>query len=108
MPPDPRRPTEEVWAGLRTRLEGVAGRATRRPVLVGIDGRSGSGKTDLAASLDERVRTSGRSCTLVHLDDLYRGWTGLSAALRPLCEDVVTPLSGGAAVSSLSAVIASR
>ena len=64
-------------------------------MLVGIDGRSGSGKTDLAAALDERVRRSGCSSTLVHLDDLYRGWTGLSAALRPLCEEVLTPLSRG-------------
>lgn len=96
MPPDPGRPTEEVWAGLRTRLEGAAGRsAPRRPVLVGIDGRSGSGKTDLAVALAACVRTSGRSCTLVHLDDLYPGWSGLSAALGPLCEEVLTPLSRG-------------
>lgn len=40
-----------------------------------IDGRSGSGKTELAALISE-----GRSVDVVHLDDVYPGWSGLAAA----------------------------
>jgi uridine kinase len=40
-----------------------------------IDGRSGSGKTELATLIGE-----GRSVDLVHLDDIYPGWHGLAAA----------------------------
>ncbi len=41
--------------------------------LVLVDGPAGSGKTTLAESLGAPV---------VHLDDLFEGWTGLAAGLR--------------------------
>jgi hypothetical protein len=86
-----------LWPGLRTvLLEATAADAAhRRPVLVGIDGRSGSGKTDLATCLVEAVRGTGRSCSLLRLDDLYPGWSGLAAGLEPLCSGVVRPLRRG-------------
>lgn len=40
-----------------------------------IDGRSGSGKTSLAAELAPLM-----GATIVHMDDLYHGWYGLEAA----------------------------
>lgn len=45
------------------------------PVVTIIDGRSGSGKTCLALSLAEELEA-----TVLHMDDLYRGWEGLSEA----------------------------
>jgi uridine kinase len=45
-----------------------------RPILL-IDGRSGSGKTELAAEL-----ATGLGAQLVRLDDIYPGWDGLEAA----------------------------
>ena len=39
-----------------------------------IDGRSGSGKSELAAAI-----AAGTTAQLVHLDDLYPGWGGLAA-----------------------------
>ncbi|GGK74397.1 para-aminobenzoate synthase [Ornithinimicrobium pekingense] len=88
---------DALWPGLSARLLTVAreGREPRRPVLVGVDGRSGSGKTDLAAGLAEAVRELGLGCAVVHLDDLYPGWSGLAASLTPLCADVVAPLTRG-------------
>ena len=65
------------------------------PVLVGVDGRSGSGKTELADRLRDVLTGGGTPPAVVHLDDLYRGWTGLSAGLTLLCEHVVAPLRAG-------------
>lgn len=45
-----------------------------------IDGRSGSGKTELAAALLAAVPTA----QVLHLDDVYRGWGGLAEASRAL------------------------
>lgn len=46
-------------------------------VVVIIDGPAGSGKTTVAGHLHEVARASGVSCAVVHMDDLYAGWTGL-------------------------------
>ncbi|MGC5585768.1 hypothetical protein [Ornithinimicrobium sp. W1665] len=67
------------------------------PVLVGVDGRSGAGKTDLAAAAAQLLDRSGHAARVVHLEDLYPGWSGLAAALPRLCEEVVAPLLGGGA-----------
>jgi uridine kinase len=55
--------------------------------LLAIDGPSGAGKTTLAAE----ISLLAPSATVVHLDDLYAGWSGLpriaeslSGLLRPL------------------------
>jgi hypothetical protein len=50
----------------------------RRCVL--IDGRSGSGKTELADAIVARLP----AVQLLHLDDLYPGWSGLAAASAAL------------------------
>lgn len=44
--------------------------------LLCIDGPAGSGKTTLAAAVAEEVEA-----TVVHMDDLYAGWTGLDAGV---------------------------
>ena len=44
-------------------------------MIILIDGRSGSGKTELAQLLLEHLADA----QLVHLDDLYPGWDGLEA-----------------------------
>lgn len=93
-----------LWPGLLPRLREVASRRTGHgiPVLVGVDGRSGSGKTDLARDLARAVAASGLGCVVVHLDDLYPGWDGLAAALAPLCSRVVAPLRSGLPASYAS------
>ena len=45
--------------------------------IVALLGRSGSGKTQLAGALHDRHADA----QIVHLDDLYRDWDGLSAGL---------------------------
>ena len=66
----------------RPRLGGVR--------LVAVDGPAGSGKTTLAAAL------GAPGATVLHLDDLYEGWSGLEGALWPrLSAQVLEPLRRG-------------
>ncbi|MCW2791297.1 MAG: hypothetical protein JWO76_395 [Nocardioides sp.] len=62
--------------------------------LVCVDGPGGSGKTTLAAALAERHPGS----TVVHMDDLYDGWSGLLDVRGPL-DDLLLPLARGEAGS---------
>lgn len=61
------------------------------PLLVGIDGHSGSGKTSLADALAREL-----GWPLLHLEDLYPGWHGLADGPRLLADDVLRPLRSGA------------
>jgi uridine kinase len=60
-----------------------------RPLTLIIDGPSGAGKTWLANYVSGQWRAS-RLLVLVHMDDLYPGWDGLSQATNFL-ETVVVP-----------------
>ena len=95
--PEVRTAFTALWPQLRGRVLAARTSSPGRPVLVGVDGRSGSGKTDLTAGLEAAVRGLGLGCAVMHLDDSYPGWSGLAAALGPLCEDVVAPLRRGEA-----------
>lgn len=103
----------------------VAGHVVRRTLdhpptvgstrLVCVDGPAGSGKTTLAAELRRGFRdalrdrdtaagsTSGslrparraRHVDLVHMDNVFAGWTGMRAGMRTIADDVVAPLARG-------------
>ncbi|MBG6053797.1 uridine kinase [Salinibacterium sp. CAN_S4] len=62
----------------------AAGTARARRIL--IDGRSGSGKTELARALVD----GWPGCQLVRLDDLYPGWDGLDAGSRAVASILTT------------------
>lgn len=59
-------------------------------VITIIDGRSGSGKTALAARLAEEL-----GARVVHMDDLYAGWHGLATGSRLLERGILLPLASG-------------
>jgi uridine kinase len=64
--------------------------------LVCVDGPAGSGKTTTAAGLVEAAAQAGRAALVVHLDDLYEGWTGLDGSLwARLSAQVLEPLRRG-------------
>jgi len=62
---------------------------TRTPITI-VDGRSGAGKTALAARLAE---ASG--ARVLHMDDLYAGWHGLATGSRLLERGILAPLAAG-------------
>jgi uridine kinase len=59
--------------------------------VVAIDGPSGAGKTDFAGDLAQRLP----GAQLLHMDDLYPGWDGLSQAVADLHDQVLAPLARG-------------
>lgn len=75
----------------------LAGAARLGPVrLLCIDGPAGSGKTTTAAAVAAVLQARGTTVTLVHLDDLYDGWSGLEGTLWPrLAAQVLEPLRRG-------------
>ncbi|HHU10067.1 MAG TPA: hypothetical protein GXZ60_08645 [Intrasporangiaceae bacterium] len=58
--------------------------------IVAIDGRSGSGKTALAAEVGAALHAP-----VVSMDHLYPGWDGLAAGIDGLVEHVLAPLCRG-------------
>jgi anthranilate synthase component 1/para-aminobenzoate synthetase len=70
--------------------------STSRPVLLGVDGRSGSGKTSLATTLTSGLRADhGLDVELFHVEDVYRGWSGLEAGIDHYVSHVLEPLRHG-------------
>ena len=57
--------------------------------LVCVDGPAGSGKTTLAAAIQELTRAP-----VVHMDDLYPGWSGMRK-VEPHVLGVLRPLAAG-------------
>lgn len=58
--------------------------------VIGIDGRSGAGKTSLGRDV-----AAAWDAALVSMDSIYPGWDGLAAATPVLVEHVLRPLSEG-------------
>ncbi|WP_341945461.1 hypothetical protein [Microbacterium sp. LWH11-1.2] len=67
--------------------------AAANPVVL-IDGRSGAGKTSLAARLAARWPLAGR-VQLIALDSLYPGWDGLDAGVERALEWILRPHGRG-------------
>lgn len=82
-------PVDPVLALLPPSL--VSGAVPQRPFVLGIDGRSGAGKTELAAAVAARVPGS----QVVALEDAYRGWRGLREGVEEVAAGVLAPLREG-------------
>jgi cytidylate kinase len=70
-------------------LLAAAPRAGRTRVLA-VDGRSGAGKSSLAAALSGEL-----GVPVVSLEDLYGGWDGLEHGIDLLVSEVLEPLAAG-------------
>lgn len=62
--------------------------------LLCIDGPAGSGKTTVAAAVLDAVPECV-SVFVVHLDDVYPGWSGLAEGVDRVARDLVAPLARG-------------
>lgn len=83
--------------GFSSFLKGiVSGPDPARTRIIAIDGPSGAGKTSLSLTLaDELSRKGLTRPQVVSMDDLYPGWSGLSAGVELAAESVLEPLSRG-------------
>lgn len=59
------------------------------PVVL-VDGRSGAGKTTMAAEI-----AAAAGAAVVHMDELYPGWHGLEAGSRYAVDRILRPLAEG-------------
>jgi uridine kinase len=65
------------------------------PIIL-IDGRAASGKSTLAASLQNAIfRELEQAPRVIHMDDLYPGWEGLRAGSQYLVQSILQPLRAG-------------
>jgi len=86
----------DAVAHVSARVRGLlVGRDPDSPVVVAVDGRSGSGKTTLARRVTRDLRDGGAAVTVLHLDHVYPGWDGLSAASQHLGEQLLPRLRSG-------------
>lgn len=63
--------------------------------IVGIDGRSGSGKSAFAAALREWLQEQDVSVAVLELEQFYRGWHGLAEGLRHVAGQILNPVRRG-------------
>lgn len=75
----------------------VAGYVLAQPPTLGssrlicVDGRAGAGKTTLGRALHAVASTTG-SARLLHMDDMYAGWSGLGEVSGRVERDLIGPL----------------
>jgi len=82
---------DRVLALLPPFLRSGHGPVPVRPVVLGIDGRSGAGKTELAAAVAREVP----GAQVLALEDAYRGWQGLREGVEHMAAAVLAPLREG-------------
>ena len=63
-----------------------------RTRLICVEGRAGAGKTTLAEAV---ARAYAGSAAVVHLDDLYEGWSGLPKVADRIRDELLPPLRAG-------------
>jgi uridine kinase len=87
---DPRRPLNGTFADLAAQVLAAPARLGEVR-LVCIDGPAGSGKTTFAGRLADAL---GTGAAVVHMDDIYAGWTLTGGSAR-LAAGVLRPLAAG-------------
>lgn len=79
--------------GLAEVLSAIEAIADKSPIIL-IDGRTGTGKTELAKKLqNELFAMLEQAPRVISMDDLYPGWGGLNEGAMYLLRQILIPLS---------------
>lgn len=82
---------DELLSVVEARVTSLVDAGKPSPIIL-IDGRAASGKSTLAAALQNSLFKSLEVAPrVVHMDDLYEGWTGLQAGSDYLVRYILTP-----------------
>jgi dephospho-CoA kinase len=74
-------------------------RGNQTPIVL-IDGRAGSGKSTLAEKLQQQLFRDGESAPrVIHMDNIFEGWEGLSLGSDYLVRFILNPLARKEAAS---------
>lgn len=78
-----------IAPAMMEQVEAALAGSARRPVVIGLCGAQGSGKTTLAADVLAACRERGLACAVLSIDDIYLTWTerqDLARRVHPLFE----------------------
>lgn len=84
---------DELVSALTVAVLDLVDEGVQTPIVL-IDGRAGSGKSTLADALQRQLFKEGETLPrLIHMDDLYPGWSGLAAGAEYLQRFVLSPIA---------------
>ena len=78
---------------LSTKILDQIDRGNQTPIIL-IDGRAGSGKSTFAEKLQQQLFRDGESAPrVIHMDNIFEGWEGLSLGSDYLVRFILNPLA---------------
>ena len=84
---------QKLIESLSTKILDQIDRGNQTPIVL-IDGRAGSGKSTFAEKLQQQLFRDGESAPrVIHMDNIFEGWEGLSLGSDYLVRFVLNPLA---------------
>jgi uridine kinase len=84
---------QKLIEALSTKILDQIDRGNQTPIIL-IDGRAGSGKSTFAESLQQQLFRDGESAPrVIHMDNIFEGWEGLSLGSDYLVRLILDPLA---------------
>jgi uridine kinase len=84
---------QKLIDSLSTKILDQIDRGNQTPIVL-IDGRAGSGKSTFAEKLQQQLLRDGESAPrVIHMDNIFEGWEGLSLGSDYLVRFILNPLA---------------
>jgi uridine kinase len=84
---------QKLIEALSTQILDQIDRGNQTPIVL-IDGRAGSGKSTFAEQLQQQLFRDGESAPrVIHMDNIFEGWEGLSLGSDYLVRFILNPLA---------------
>ena len=84
---------QNLIESLSTKILDQIDRGNQNPIVL-IDGRAGSGKSTFAEKLQQQLFRDGESAPrVIHMDNIFEGWEGLSLGSDYLVRFILNPLA---------------